>query len=129
MNWLNLWNRLKGHQGSLEADLNEELAFHQSMKERDLEQTGVSVQDARAEARRSLGNITMAREQAREAWRFTWLTDLTAEFRYGARALFARPVCTSRHRRADSRSRSERTYRGTNKTISEIVKSTGLTSG
>lgn len=91
MNLLNLWNRLKGHPRSLEEDLDEELAFHQSMKERDLEQTGISTQDARAAALRSLGNVTAAREEAREAWSFRWLTDLAADFRYGARTLFARP--------------------------------------
>ena len=70
MNLLNLWNRLKGHPRSFEEDLDEELSFHQSMKERDLEQNGISTQDARAAALRSLGNVTAAREQAREAWGF-----------------------------------------------------------
>jgi hypothetical protein len=91
MNLLNLWNRLKGQPRSLEADLDEELAFHQSMRERDLEQNGVSTEHARAAARRSLGNLTAAREHAREAWRFTWFTDLVADLRYAARSLGNNP--------------------------------------
>src|ERR1051325_8207622 len=61
------------------------------MREQDLQQSGISTQHARAAARRSLGNITAAREQAREAWAFTWFTDLAADLRYAVRSLSNSP--------------------------------------
>ena len=70
MNWRNLWNRLRGRPGSLDRDLDEELAFHQEMRERDLARNGLSGIDATTAARRAIGNLTLAREDARDAWQF-----------------------------------------------------------
>jgi len=94
MNWTNLWNRLRGQPRELDAELDDELAFHAEMKRRDFEQQGLTPAEAERAARRSLGNLTLSREQAREAWAFLWLTDLWRDVQYGARTLRAQPGFT-----------------------------------
>jgi len=94
MNWANLWNRLRGMPRSLDTDLDDELAFHAEMKQRELEHQGMTAAEAERAARRSLGNLTLSREQSREAWHFVWLTDLWRDLQYGARTLRANPGFT-----------------------------------
>jgi predicted permease len=95
MNWKRLWNRLTGNVNRQQAELDEELAFHAQMRERELAAGGISEESAREEARRSLGNLTLVREQVREAWSFAWFTDAVQDCRYGARALAAQPAFTA----------------------------------
>ena len=94
MNWRNIVNRLLRRPRSLDAGVEDELAFHQEMTERKLRSEGYTASEARSEARRRLGNTTLAREEAREAWTFPWLRDFVHDVRFGARALAARPGFT-----------------------------------
>jgi hypothetical protein len=91
MNWRNLVHRVKPSPKRLDADLEEELAFHLDMKQREYERDGLTREDALAAARRSLGNRTLVHEDARDAWRFTWLSDMAQDLRYGTRTLAAQP--------------------------------------
>src|SRR4051812_5886733 len=75
VNWTRFRNRLLGRPASLERDLDEELDFHGEMKEHELRAAGVSSREAQDTVRRSMGNLTLAREQAREAWTFVWFGD------------------------------------------------------
>jgi predicted permease len=95
MNWTRLWNRLTGNARRQEAETDEEVAFHVDMKTRELVAQGISEEAARNEALRSLGNLTLVREDVREAWSFSWLTDAAQDCRYGARALVAQPGFTA----------------------------------
>ncbi len=56
-----------------EADLAEELEFHEAMLRRDLEQDGMEAGRALAAGRRAMGNRTLAREDARSVWVWPWL--------------------------------------------------------
>ncbi len=94
MNWRAVWNRLRGTSPGHEADLDDELAFHLEMKERDLRNAGLGTDEARLEARRTMGNLTLAREEARDAWTFEWLRDTLRDLRFGARTLAAQPAFT-----------------------------------
>ena len=49
----------------------------------------IAAEDAGSEqaARRTLGNLTLAREDARAAWGWTWLASLAADARYAVRVL------------------------------------------
>lgn len=85
MNWTNLWNRLRGPSASHERDLDEELAFHREALERETPPNGV---------RTRMGNLTLAREDARAAWRFTWLDDAARDLRYAVRSLRSQPGFT-----------------------------------
>ncbi len=91
MNWTRFWNRLTGRPAREEASFDEEVAFHAEMKARELTAAGLNEETARGEARRALGNVTLAREQVREAWSFPWLADAWQDVRYGARGLAAQP--------------------------------------
>lgn len=95
MNFARLWNRLTGRPTREESAFDEEFAFHLDMKARELEAAGLSPDAARAQARRALGNSTLVREQVRETWSFTWLTDAAQDLRYGARSLVAQPGFTA----------------------------------
>ena len=99
MNWTRLFNRIKGTPVHHEDDLDEELAFHRTMKEREFAAGGMTASEARDAARRALGNATLTREDARAQWTFPLLGDLARDFRYGLRSLVAnlhsrRPLCS-----------------------------------
>ncbi|MEX2263636.1 MAG: ADOP family duplicated permease [Bryobacteraceae bacterium] len=94
MNWTRFFNRLKGRPAAHEEDLDAELAFHQNMKERDLLARGMTEGEARRSARRGMGNLTLAREEAYEAWTIRWLSDSIRDLRHAARTLTAQPGFT-----------------------------------
>ena len=84
------WLRLS----SRGAELEDELAFHREMIERDLTQRGMSPADARAEARRTMGNETYMREEARAVWLRPSLEGLWQDAKYTIRGLRREPTFT-----------------------------------
>ncbi|MFN2564173.1 MAG: ADOP family duplicated permease [Gemmatimonadaceae bacterium] len=84
------WLRLSSHQ----ADLIDELAFHREMIERDLVRRGMSPAAARAEARRTLGNETFMREEARAVWLWPSLEAMWRDATYTLRDLRRNPTFT-----------------------------------
>jgi putative ABC transport system permease protein len=79
---------------SVEAELDEELHSH---LEREIERNranGMSVEDAVASARRTFGNIGAVKEDAREAWTWRTLDELTRDLRFAIRTLRRRPTFT-----------------------------------
>jgi predicted permease len=74
-------------QRELETDLGEELHFHREMKQRELERDGMSSTDAAFAARREIGNITLAREDARAVWIWPWLESVWQDVAYALRSL------------------------------------------
>lgn len=75
-------------------DLAEEMAFHQAMKQQELEQDGLSAADAPAAARREMGNITRAREDSRGVWIASWLESVWQDIVYALRSLRRQPAFT-----------------------------------
>src|ERR671915_436250 len=84
------WLRFSSH----DAALMDELAVHQEMIERDLLRRGMSPADARAEARRRLGNQTFMREEARAVWLWPSLEATWRDVRYALRDLRRHPTFT-----------------------------------
>jgi len=84
-----IFNRLRDRlrRESLTAELDEELKFHQAMLERDSRHAGASPPDARAAARRQLGNATYLREETRAVWSLGWIDDALQDLRYATRVL------------------------------------------
>jgi predicted permease len=78
-------------QRDLEADLREELETHRAMRQAELEARGLSHADASYASRRALGNVTLARENARAAWMAPWLETVWQDLRYGTRTLRRNP--------------------------------------
>ena len=79
----------------LAGELNDELAFHKTMLERDARAAGAAAGDAAHTAHRRLGNVTAVRERAREAWGFAWLEILQQDVRYTLRGLRRAPGFTA----------------------------------
>jgi predicted permease len=73
--------------GRLDAELAEELRFHQEQLERDARSAGTPSPDAARAARRRLGNVTRIREAARERWSVPWLDHRVQDLRYAIRGL------------------------------------------
>ena len=84
------WLRLT----SKHDDLMDEVAFHREMVERDAVRRGLSADDARAEARRMMGNETAMREEARGVWLWPSLEALWQDATYTVRDLRRNPTFT-----------------------------------
>jgi predicted permease len=76
------------------ADLEEELAFHQDMIERDLVRRGTPPNEARDRARRVMGNATYMREEARAVWLRPQLESFLQDATYTLRDLRRHPSFT-----------------------------------
>ena len=70
-----------------DADLAEEMEFHRAMKQRELESTGLTENEATVQSRREMGSVTLAREHSREIWIAVWLDSLQQDVRYALRSL------------------------------------------
>jgi putative ABC transport system permease protein len=79
---------------SRDADLMDEMAHHREMIERELIRGGLSPADARAQARRTMGNDTFMREEARAVWLWPWLEALRQDATYTLRDLRRNPIFT-----------------------------------
>lgn len=84
------WLRLSSHH----ADLMDEMAHHREMIERDLIQRGMSPQAAHEQARRTMGNETRMREDARAVWLWPSLELLRQDAAYTLRDLRRNPIFT-----------------------------------
>jgi predicted permease len=79
---------------SVEADLSEEIAFHEAMKQRELETSGIAAASASHVRSRAMGNVTRAREDARAVWIWPWFESVWQDLYYGARMLRKHPSFT-----------------------------------
>jgi macrolide transport system ATP-binding/permease protein len=69
-----------------EAELREELEFHLDEESEERSAGGLPEEQARFEARRDLGNITLVQEETRAAWSWLLLERLGQDVRYAVRA-------------------------------------------
>jgi predicted permease len=84
------WLRLSSH----DADLVDEIAHHREMIEQDLIRRGMSPRDASTQARRTMGNDTFMREEARAVWLWPSLEALRQDATYTLRGLRRHPIFT-----------------------------------
>src|SRR5438067_7000269 len=73
------------------AELEEEARFHLDQRMDEYLKGGMSPDDARREAQRRLGSLTLARERTRDVDTFRWLTDLSQDALYAVRTLRKNP--------------------------------------
>jgi putative ABC transport system permease protein len=76
----------QARRGRRAAELDQELAFHAELLERDLRSSGMSQRDARDAARRQIGNRTRILEDSWNAWSFGFVDSAIRELRLAARA-------------------------------------------
>lgn len=88
------WRRLAGlwTRRREDAALLEELEFHRAAIQADLEAQGVPPAEARDASRRRMGNVALAREDAREVWIARWLDQLRVDLRCSIRSLRRQPI-------------------------------------
>ena len=84
-----------GRRKQKESDLDEEIRFHLDEEAEDRQARGASADEAQREARRSLGNAAILREDTRAAWGWIWLEQLMQDLRYAVRAMFANKTFTT----------------------------------
>jgi putative ABC transport system permease protein len=77
--------------GKVDAEVAEEMEFHREMKKRELEKAGLSEADAASAAVRAMGNMTGAREDAREVWVSALFGSLVQDCAYAIRNLRRQP--------------------------------------
>jgi putative ABC transport system permease protein len=77
--------------GDLDRGLNAEVRFHIEMETEKNITLGMSPEEARLKALRSFGPMEKHKEETRDARGISWLETLTADLRYGGRALLKHP--------------------------------------
>ncbi len=89
-----VWLRLKAlaRRNRLDADLEEELAFHRAMQEDRNRGAGVDRDENVMAIRRQFGNSTVIKERCRNEWRFTALEGLWTDVRQALRSFRRTPV-------------------------------------
>lgn len=84
------WRRLF-RKRELPNDIADELDAHLAIETRQLTESGLSPQQAEAQARQSFGNLTHTAETLYQSWGFEWLDRLRQDVRYAVRSLLQKP--------------------------------------
>ena len=79
------------HSRRMEQDLAEEMEFHRTMVQKDLEGSGLPAPDAALAGRRAMGPATQMREAARGVWIWPWLESIGQDAAYAARSMRRQP--------------------------------------
>src|SRR4051812_27807447 len=72
-------------------DFEEEMRFHLDERTAENIRLGMDAQDARAEATRRFGNVTLTRERTDDVNVFRWVDDVRRDARYALRMLWRSP--------------------------------------
>ncbi len=80
------------HRNTWQRELNEELAFHAEFKFRQFRDAGLNATEAGAQARRQMGNVTLAAEESADVRSFMSLERLLQDIRYALRLLAKNPT-------------------------------------
>jgi predicted permease len=88
--WINRLLYLGRHH-RFTGEMSDEVRFHIEARAAELQESGISKEEAEARARREFGSTQLALEDSRAAWQFRWLEDLITDLRVGFRMLWRSP--------------------------------------
>jgi macrolide transport system ATP-binding/permease protein len=77
--------------GQFDREMHDEVQFHIEERAAELEDQGLSKEEAQRRARGEFGSVQLAREDSREAWQFQWLEHLLMDLRVGLRMFWRSP--------------------------------------
>src|SRR5438132_11466711 len=88
-----LWRRLRylASRSRFHSELSDEMQFHVESRASELEEMGVTHEEALSRARREFGPRMRIAEDTHGVWQLRWLEDLASDLRYAARALQRNP--------------------------------------
>src|SRR5215471_14758890 len=78
----------------VEQELVEEIEFHRRLKQEQFERAGMPPHEAAVASRREMGNVLLAREDARTIWTTVWLDQVWQDVGYAFRQLRRSPSFT-----------------------------------
>src|ERR1700733_7021700 len=78
----------------VEREMAAEMAVHIDERIEQLMEQGHSAEEARVQARRQFGNVTLQKENSREAWGWDGVEQLAQDVRFGCRVLAKTPAFT-----------------------------------
>ena len=87
LRWLLFWRRQHD-------DLAREMHAHMAERVDELVEGGLAEADARLQARREFGNVTLQNERSHDVWIAGWLTSVWHDLRYAVRSLWRQPGFT-----------------------------------
>jgi len=73
---MSVWDKLRARlarRGAREEELQRELDAHLQLEAEEQRESGLGDKDARAAARRALGNALLVQDDVRATWSFAWL--------------------------------------------------------
>jgi len=88
--WVNRLRFFRNRAG-FDSEMRDELQFHIETRAAELEDAGMSKDEAFRRARSEFGSTQLAGEDSREAWQFQWLEHLAMDLRVGFRMLWRNP--------------------------------------
>src|ERR1700690_147262 len=80
--------------GAADRDLDREVSAHLTLLEDEFQRRGMSLDEARIQARRAYGGIEQAKQLHREERSILWLEQTFADLRYASRSLLKTPGFT-----------------------------------
>jgi len=89
--WFNRLRFLTERDERFDHEMHDEVQFHIEARVAELQETGLSRNEALYRARREFGSTQLAREDSRAAWLFPWLEHFGTDLRVGLRMLRRSP--------------------------------------